>query len=217
MLLKAKWFWCLLVAPIIGVAVWYFSSRGESPREVALKVDSALQKGDAEVLWKYIGSEEKKTYQVTQAEFKTFLDDYYVPSFQGLGQPEVKMLDADQLGDSAIEGQFQVARSYHNSDGVIVGTGATVLPSKDGPMAVELLTRTLFSALRARHSRKSDQFSYDFIVRGLEADKAQLEKIGYTGAAIRDGGVNLFLSFDDYLILAKKRQRVLQDRQSSSE
>lgn len=178
--------------------------------EVAKRVDAALQRGDVEGIWPYIPKSEAASMGVTKAQFAEMLRTYYVPAFARLGSP----VQVRGMAKPEVDGEYDIIRTFQKPDGLRVNTGVRVVPSPSGPMAYNLLSGSMISAMIARNRQKSDRISYTWEIRAIQSDQDMLTKLGFKGMYYQDMESFIYATWPERLAEAEHRLAVIHERES---
>jgi hypothetical protein len=172
---------------LTSYAVWQYR-QPKTLDEAAVQALSCFIAADSSCLYGLENRQETDTLGLSKAQFKTVLDDYVFPAFEGWsadGEPDHE--------HSEEQGIYKIRQSFLSQDDDPFDVTLVVDATDDGPRLF-ILNQLIFAAALVQ---SEDIGTYQFLVgeegkdmlrRAIERDKATLEGLGLKGiSAARPG------------------------------
>lgn len=214
MLLMKRRVWVPLVLVALGallIGIWaYFQP---TPRRVAILCRDGLVTGDASAIWPYVPSDDAEEMGIDADTLQRLLQQYVVPTFSAFGDPTDW---TDEQATQPPEGGWGAGVKYTKPDGSNVKLGVWAIPSQNGAMLYSFFPSLIMGTMAVRHKLDSDTNSYQWQVRGIEADAAILDHLGVHGLWVTERSESRFFTWGERLTVCKERARILEERAAAS-
>ena len=196
-----------VLAVLTGGGLWLLLR--QTPSSVAKTASVELSDGNSDAVWSLVPKAEAEEMNMDAGTFRRLIHDYVYPTFRSFGNPIARSMEMER----GLPDGWRSTYTYRRPDGMEVSFRASAIPSREGPRLHNLLSHLVMETMLARHKLPADKYTYDWEIRGIQADAPLLDSLGVHGIVAEEAGQRYFVTWAERLQVAEQKLGVLRSRQ----